>query len=309
MILYSFACGFYDSIRGIFVIFILDQEMNKKMDQKNENNTQNQSAIDTTKKITANKGKKPERSKVRTRVFQCCLLNGVIFLCSILFFDYLLLPLLEYIITYFVGSPSAWNYIKFGISRIFDAFWVLPLFVVSKIINTIFFQDIADAAFEFRKGRPTLIPSVSMLIADVLFSLLVQVLFLLQSMVVAFIPYAGNVLCFLHMSLLYSLYSFEYKWFNQGYELHKRLTFIESNWPYYFGFGIVLAGLTQLFDSFFVSGCIFSMLFPLFILSGNESSPKQISCEFPLRFFSLVVTISNALFSKTIPKANTSTKR
>lgn len=60
MILYSFACGFYDSIRGIFVIFILDREMNKKLDQKNENNTQNQSAIDTTKKITANKEKKPE---------------------------------------------------------------------------------------------------------------------------------------------------------------------------------------------------------------------------------------------------------
>lgn len=120
------------------------------------------------------------RSKVRTRVFQCCMLNGGIFLFSILLFDYLLLPTLKYIITYFVGSSNVWELIQFGLSRIFDVIWVLPLFVLSKIINTIFFQDIADAAYEFRKGRPTLIPSISKLIADVLFSLLVQALFLFQ---------------------------------------------------------------------------------------------------------------------------------
>lgn len=42
------------------------------------------------------------------------------------------------------------------------------------------FQDIADSAYKFRKGRPTLIPSISKLIADILFSLLVQALFLFQ---------------------------------------------------------------------------------------------------------------------------------
>lgn len=108
------------------------------------------------------------------------MLNGGIFLLSILFFDYLLLPTLKYVITYFVGSSSVWHYVQFTLSRTFDVMWVLPLFVLSKIINTIFFQDIADAAYEFRKGRPTLIPSISMLIADVLFSLLVQALFLFQ---------------------------------------------------------------------------------------------------------------------------------
>lgn len=113
------------------------------------------------------------------------------------------------------------------------------------------FQDIADSAFKFRKGRPQLIPSISKQIADILFSLVVQLLFLLQSMVVRLLPidYVGVILCFVHLCLLYSLYSFEYKWFNMGWELHKRLTYIESNWPYFIGFGMPLVILTQLSDS------------------------------------------------------------
>lgn len=66
------------------------------------------------------------------------------------------------------------------------------------------------------------------------------------------IDYVGSFLCFGHICLLYSLYSFEYKWCNMGWELHKRLTYIENNWPYFFGFGVPLAILTQIPDSYFV---------------------------------------------------------
>lgn len=133
----------------------------------------------------------------------------------------------------------------------------------------------ADAAYECRKGRPTLIPSISKLLADVVFSLIVQSLFLGQSLTLSYIPYIGKALFFVHMCLLYSLYSFEYKWFNQGFELHKRLTMIEHNWAYYLGFGLPLALLTQISNSFVINGCLFSIFFPLFILSGNESEPSR----------------------------------
>jgi 1,4-dihydroxy-2-naphthoate octaprenyltransferase len=113
-------------------------------------------------------------------VFQCSALNGGIFLFSILLFDYGLMPLLQYIVQYFMGQSTIWGFIHTTISFIFSFIWIVPLFVLSKIINTFWFQDIADAAYTFRKGRPTLIPSLSKLLADVVFSLLVQSLFLFQ---------------------------------------------------------------------------------------------------------------------------------
>jgi etoposide-induced 2.4 mRNA len=120
-----------------------------------------------------------EKSKVALRVFQCCALNGGLFLLSILFFYYLLLPFLEVLITHFTDS-GIWSYINVTLSWIFSCIWVMPLFLLSKIFNFFWFQDIADATYEFRRGKRTLLPSISLLLADVVFSIIVQTLFLLQ---------------------------------------------------------------------------------------------------------------------------------
>jgi len=73
------------------------------------------------------------------------------------------------------------------------------------------------------------------------------------------------------MSILYALYSFEYKWFKSGWDTPKRLHFIENNWPYFLGFGLPLALVTSLSPFYYVNGIIFSVSFPFFIVSANEA--------------------------------------
>ena len=102
-----------------------------------------------------------------------------------------------------------------------------------------------------------------------------------------------------HLCLLFSLYSFEYKWFNQGLELHKRLTYVENNWPYFLGFGFPLAVLTNMSESVVVSGCVFSILFPLFIVSGNQAQVVMETIAPPLHIFHPTIAISNAIFDRT----------
>jgi len=106
-----------------------------------------------------------------------------------------------------------WSWLHPILSYTFGAFWVLPLFVISRFVNAFWFQDIAECTF---RGKSQSARSVSFFIADTLFSLIIQALFLIQAVMVGKLLYVGLFASIFHLSLLYSLYSFEYKWFNNG---------------------------------------------------------------------------------------------
>lgn len=82
--------------------------------------------------------------KVLSRVLHCCLLNGGIFWLSIVAFEYLLIPGLQYLLTLVLGQSSiaqtVWSWSMPLLKLTFGTLWVIPLFLLSKIINTLYFQ-------------------------------------------------------------------------------------------------------------------------------------------------------------------------
>lgn len=84
-------------------------------------------------------------SKVLKRTIQCCALNGGVFWASILIFECGLLPFLKYLLTIIFGhSPgmglTVWSWTKPFLSLTFGTVWILPLFLLSRIVNSLWFQ-------------------------------------------------------------------------------------------------------------------------------------------------------------------------
>nr|CAG4641706.1 EOG090X06IP [Eurycercus lamellatus] len=299
--------GLLDSVRGFVLIFTLDRQIKLQRTRMQENKSKN--ARHSHSSVANASRDKQEEPAILKRTLQCSFLNGGLFCLSIFAFNGVVLPLIEALLTYSFSiggqldaAKWVWSWTSPVLSATFSALWILPLFLLSKFMNCLWFQDIADAAYKHTRGRPQLLSSFSMIIADMVFSMATQALFLVQAMMIGLLPIAivNRLLSMLHMSLLYSLYSFEYRWFNEGWDLPKRLTYIENHWPYFFGFGLPLAILTSLPSSTIVSGCVFSVLFPCFIISGNEAQPVTVNGNYSLKLFSPVVALANVIFNRTI---------
>lgn len=79
------------------------------------------------------------------RIFQCGILNGGIFLLSIVLFECGLIPALNTLFVIIFGKESfmaqfMWSWIEPLLSFVFKAVWVTPLYFLSKVVNALWFQ-------------------------------------------------------------------------------------------------------------------------------------------------------------------------
>jgi len=335
--IWSFSKGFADSLRGAIELFFLDykraQQREQKLQQReidrelllNRNspvrevqNIAKRRAIERREKERlrdVSGGPRKTEPNIIERTIKCCLLNGGVFAVSIVLFDNIFLPFVKTVLFIVLAgsqqrADAVWGYTEPILSVAFSTLWVLPFFLLSKIVNAIWFQDIADLAFRSSQGRPLVNLSISVMIADTVFSIVVEIIFLLQGKVFALLPIKilGAAINLVHQCLLHALYSFEYKWFSQGIELHKRLNLVEINWPYFLGFGLPLAVITSMPESQVMAGCVFSVLFPLFIVSGNQSMIVSSPGVPAMNIFNPTITISNAIFSRTIQNTKSASR-
>ena len=205
---------------------------------------------------------------------------------------------------------------------VFSSLWVLPLYIICKLINIVWFGDISASVYRALYGRPRPFPSLSVAVADLVYSLTFEIVFLIQAQFVNVFPmmngeleflqirimcYAAYFLYCIHICLLYAMYAFEYKWFYMGIELKTRIDLIEHHWPYFCGFGMPLFLLTNVAFSYYpivASACIYSCVFPFFIVSGTRASTPRTEPPFRLYLTYPSASFCNLLFNNVLRRRN-----
>lgn len=231
-------------------------------------------------------------ANIRSKMAQCFLLNGAVFMCSLVLFEKIIVPLVL-----FMTPTETSDWLNMTLTTLFRVLWVLPLYLISRLLNVFWYQEIADLVYKStNKSKPrSLAPTISQTIADIIYSVIVQCVFLIQASVIGIIPVAGHVLQNVHLSIVYSLYAFEYVWMNQGLGVVKRVAIMHANWAYFTGYGILMSVIISVSSSYFMGVCLFSLLFPMLIVSSHFTVPQNEIKHTSLPLFKPSVIVTDAL--------------
>uniref|UniRef100_H3HDA8 Etoposide-induced protein 2.4 n=1 Tax=Phytophthora ramorum TaxID=164328 RepID=H3HDA8_PHYRM len=196
---------------------------------------------------------------------KCFVLNGLIFLGSIYFFDRAVIPVIHLFgevlhRSFSYGTATQVDDVRDRVDGfvflLYQVLWMYPIYCISFILNTIWYQEIADDAYMQLHGKPSPTPVTDM-IRDELYRAILVAFFLLQTVLSYLIP-----------------------WSLAGWSLERRLAHLEQNWAYFAGFGSPFT-LATFFVPNFVSKGIFALLFPVFLLLAIACDPVSEGDEAP----------------------------
>eukprot|EP00736_Rhodelphis_marinus_P007702 Rmarinus@m.17642 len=245
--------------------------------------------------------------RLRTHTFQCFLLNGIIFLGSLFLIEHILKPLVHHLLSMSSNESEEWNtaasWIQTFLDLSYSIMWLAPVYALSFILNTLWYNEIADEAFRlhYPKLRPRPNVKFSAVLADEIYRLLLVGVYFLQLMIVGAMPYIGTFAGIVMFSWLNALYCFEYKWANQSWTLTRRCDYFEKHWIYFLGFGTPCTIATYFFPTF-LSGGIWALLFPFLIITAVVSRPvnhhaKQSILPNRLPIFALAISVCSMFLS------------
>lgn len=232
-------------------------------------------------------------SKVRYRTAQSFLFNGVIYLSSIMLVEYTLFPMIRSLVGTLSGQEAGWlGLVVEGLTSIlYHTFWLLPLYVISLILNMTTVAEVAEDTFKVIGLPYDKSSSLSSVVSDILF----ESLFLTACMAVAagvdilvmLSPYISEILLvfyplsFLYWAWIYSFCAFNTKWKFQGVGIIRRIGAIEYNMAFFAGFGTPLTALTYFYPNFFVNAVLYALFYPWLVIvacaSCNDDSSKKLN--------------------------------
>lgn len=213
---------------------------------------------------------------IRLRTFQCFILNGVIFLGSILLFTCAIEPALS-MLRRLVQDDEAWatNFIGTSVSVLYKVLWIYPIYCISFVLNTVMYQEVADSSLALRQQKPSkATPPLERLINEA-FRALLNLVYIIEMNLLYYIPIIGPPLFFLHSCWLASIYCFEYRWVHLRWTSNARVDYVERHWLYFAGFGFPMSFVSFLCPRFIDAG-VFALLFPLCILTATTAEPRAL---------------------------------
>jgi len=141
-----------------------------------------------------------------------------------------------------------------------------PVYLFVTIISVFWNKDIANEAYNLVNETKNKM-DMRLSVASDLVSISIVCLFLIQILILSYIPIIGKLLTIIQTSWYWSISSFEYKYSLDGINIMSRIKLYEIDWEYMLGYGIIPS-----FVSFYCTGyiglAILSFLSPLFIINS-----------------------------------------
>ncbi|KAK9840173.1 hypothetical protein WJX74_004779 [Apatococcus lobatus] len=218
------------------------------------------------------------------KTVRCFTFNGVIFGGSIVIFKALLAPGFRWLVG--TAVPAWASALDASLYLVYTFTWLFPVYIISFIVNCLWYQEIAERAFRVGQqravqsgqqakarvlaGKPMPFPHM---LAQELFRMTLFCVFFIQSLVAGCIPFIGPLANFVLLSWLYAFYFFDYKWAMTNVPLVTRVQHFEGHFAFFAGFGSVCT-LATLIWPFFEGVAVMGVIFPLFVMVACEADPR-----------------------------------
>lgn len=209
--------------------------------------------------------------KIRLRLIQCLVLNGLVFLGSIFIFAKILNPLLRYMLSSILirdpSSETAIDNIQSWIEWIYFALWIVPVYVLSFILNAIWYQDIATESIKlYPSAAPVTCSTITSAVVELIFRSIFNLVFLIYLVAL----YRLKIIYAIHLSWLVAYNAFEYRWIHGGMAFSEKIINFEKNWIYFLAFGFPTAVVAVQFPGLIENGLI-SLFFPLLVMCASTA--------------------------------------
>ena len=228
------------------------------------------------------------------------LLNGCYLLMITKFYAFLLLPLMEFTMnTMFNVNYNLFlsQYIYPIMTVTMTFMWLIPVYLMSRLINILCHNEIANISYEQRYGK-TLKMSLSQIIANTMFTSTLEMLYLVQTSLIHALATHSilRLLCNIHLSLLYALYMFDYKFCKMNWSIKQKITHLEQHWAYYCGFSTLIIVMLSCTSDYLNNTIVFALVFPFFIISAIESDNERLLPVIRLPIYQPALSLVNLLF-------------